>query len=334
MKAIVRIVVAIVIAGSLLFVAMFVLTRGEHPVPRTVAEDSSIPHVTINGVTFHSESFGAPTRPVVIVIHGGPGWDYRGLLPIQALSDEFYVVFYDQRGTGLSPRVDPGEVSLESSIGDLDSIVNHFGHGGKVRLIGHSWGAMLVSGYLSRHPDKVSHAVLAEPAYLTPELARQSKVRFGPRWDAGFLLRATRVWFESLHSSGSDKDAAGDYFLGQIAPYANPEYYCNASVPNAGSEHWRAGAQAAQAILRSALDASGTFQFNLIDGVDQFPRKVLFLASECNRVIGQNQQMKHAKLYANARVVVIPGSGHAMFGEKPDESIQVVRSYLRSVEGG
>jgi proline iminopeptidase len=333
MKTIVRIVVAIVIAGGLLFVSMFVLTRGEYPVPRTVGEDSSIPHVTISGVTFHSESFGEPSRPVVIVVHGGPGWDYRSLLSLKTLSDEFYVVFYDQRGTGLSPRVDPGEVSLESSIGDLDSLVNHFGHGEKVRLIGHSWGAMLVSGYLSRHPDKVSHAVLAEPAFLTTELARQSKVRFGPRWEAGFLLRATRVWFESLQNSGPYNDAASDYFLGQIAPYANQEYYCNGIVPNAGTEHWRAGAQSAQAILRSALDASGAFQINLVDGVDRFQRRVLFLASECNHLIGYDQQMRHAKLYANATVVVISGSGHAMFGEKPDESIHMVRNYLHSLEG-
>lgn len=332
-KTLVSIGAAIVVTGGLLFAAMFVLTRGAYFIPRTVAEDPSIPHITINGVTFHSEHFGEPTRPVVIVVHGGPGWDYRSLLPIKALSDEFYVVFYDQRGTGLSPRVDPGQLSLESSIDDLDSIVHHFGHGGTVRLIGHSWGAMLVSGYLGRHPDKVSHAVLAEPGFLTSELARQSNVRFGPRWEAGFLLRATRVWFESLHSNGSDKDAASDYFLGQVAPYANPEYYCQGIVPNAGTEHWRAGAQAAQAILRSALDASGNFQINLIDGVDRVKRRVLFLTSECNRLIGQDQQMKQAKFYANGTVVVVPGSGHMMFGEKPDESIHVVRQYLHSLEG-
>jgi proline iminopeptidase len=192
---------------------------------------------------------------------------------------------------------------------------------------------MLVSGYLGRHPDKVSHAVLAEPGFLTAELARQSNVRFGPRWEAGFLLRATRVWFESLHSTGSDKDAAGDYFLGQVAPYANPEYYCQGIVPKAGVEHWRAGAQAAQAILRSALDASGNFQINLVDGVDRVRQRVLFLTSECNHLIGQDQQMKHAKFYANGTVVVVSGSGHMMFGEKPDESIHVVRQYLHSQEG-
>ena len=334
MKKILRFFVVIIGAGGLLFLVMFVLTRGEYSVPKTVTEDPSIPHVTINGVTFHSESFGEPAHPVAIVIHGRPGWDYRSLLPLKALSDEYYVVFYDQRGTGLSPRVDPKELSLASSLGDLDSIVNHFGRGAKVRLIGHSWGAMLVSGYLGRHPEKVSHAVLAavlaEPGYLTTELAQQAKVKFGPRWEVGFWLRTTRAWFESLRASGPDKDAVRDYFLGQVAPYSNPEYFCGGIVPKAGIEHWRVNAQAGQAVLGSALDANGKFQINLTDGVDRFKSPVLFLVSECNRLIGVEHQTKQSKLFPNATVVVIPGSGHAMFGEKPEDSIRAVRSYLRS----
>jgi len=47
---------------------------------------------------------------------------------LKELSDEYYVVFYDQRGSGLSPRVDPAELTLDSSIEDLDRIVEHYGN--------------------------------------------------------------------------------------------------------------------------------------------------------------------------------------------------------------
>src|SRR6185503_2313758 len=99
-------------------------------------QDSSIPHITIDGVTFHAETFGDPANPVVIVLHGGPGSDYRSLLPLQALSDQYFVVFFDQRGTGLSPRVNPEEITIASAIADLDSIVAYYGKGRKVNLVG------------------------------------------------------------------------------------------------------------------------------------------------------------------------------------------------------
>lgn len=330
LKKIVKALLGAIGALGALFILMFMLTIGEYPVPMTVTDDPSVPHVTINGVVFHAETFGDSANPVVIVVHGGPGWDYRSLLPLKNLSDEFFVVFYDQRGTGLSARVDPNQLTLESALLDMDSIVDYFANGKKVNLIGHSWGAMLVSGYVGKHPEKISHAVLAEPGFLTTEMMREAGIRFGPRWESGFLLRATKAWFQSLHINETDKHAASDYFMGQVAPYANPEYYCNGIVPEIGAMHWRVGSQAMQAVLRSAMDSHGHIDINLIEGVNRFKDPVLFLVSECNSLIGKSHQLKQAKFFPNAKLVVIKGSGHMMFGERPDESITIVREYLNT----
>ena len=94
----------IVVGLAALFGLLYLLTMGDYPVAETVAQDPSIPHMTIDGVTFHAETFGDPASPVVITIHGGPGGDYRSILPLQALSDQFFVVFFDQRGTGFLPE--------------------------------------------------------------------------------------------------------------------------------------------------------------------------------------------------------------------------------------
>ena len=118
--------------------------------------------------------------------------------------------------------------------------------------------------------------------------------------------------------------------MGQVAPYANPEYYCNNIVPEAGVLHWRAGVQVMQAILHSAMDDKGDFHINLTEGIGSFISPVLFLTSECNRLIGKRHQEKQAKFFPNVRVAVIEGSGHSMFGERPAESISVVREYLKS----
>ncbi len=310
------------------FLLLYLLTMGEYPVARTVSQQPDIPHVEIDGIVFHAESFGDPSKPVVIVIHGGPGWDYRSLLPIKALADKYHVVFYDQRGTGLSPRVGAEELSLELSIHDLNLIVDYFGKGQKVNLIGHSWGAMLASAYLAQQPHKVTRAVLAEPGFLTTEMAEKAGIVFGPKLDVGFLLHATKVWFQTLHIDGPDEEAPSDYFLGHVAPYANPEYYCEGVVPAVGVEHWRVGSRAMFSVLSARIDAEGKIDIDLRDGVENFKGRVLFLASECNTKLGAEHQKKQMQYFPSAELAVVAGSGHMMFGEKPEESIEIVRAFL------
>ena len=57
------------------------------------------------------------------------------------------MVFYDQRGTGLSKRVPALDITVDQFIDDLDAFVDHFGNGKPATLVGHSWGAMLTSAY-------------------------------------------------------------------------------------------------------------------------------------------------------------------------------------------
>src|SRR6185369_173405 len=70
-------------------------------VPKTVDQDGSLPSIAVNGIRLHAEAFGNPTDPLVIVLHAGPGGDYRSLMNCKDLVAQGYrTVFYDQRGTG------------------------------------------------------------------------------------------------------------------------------------------------------------------------------------------------------------------------------------------
>jgi proline iminopeptidase len=101
----------------------------------------------------------------VIVLHGGPDFDHRYLLPeMDRLADSLRLIYYDQRGRGRSgDGVRPEDVTLESEMGDLDTVRRHFGLG-SVAILGHSWGTVLALEYAIRHPDRVSHLILMNPA--------------------------------------------------------------------------------------------------------------------------------------------------------------------------
>src|SRR5688572_22214310 len=162
-------------------------------VPRTVAEDASLPAIEMNGSRFHLETLGDPANPVIIFLHGGPGGDYRGLLRMAEahngyrLADHYFLVFWDQRGSGLSRRESKQQLTLDVYSADLDSLAARDSPGRPVYLIGHSWGGMYATQYINEHPDRVAGAVLIEPGPLdgvTFEALEDDlfDIRFGAEW--------------------------------------------------------------------------------------------------------------------------------------------------------
>ena len=312
------------------FVAAYLFASGDYQVAATAEHDPSIPTVTLAGVTFHAETFGNPDNQAVIVVHGGPGGDYRYLLALRALADEYFVVFYDQRGTGLSPRVNPKEVTVEASIEDLDNIIQHYSPDRPVYLIGHSWGAMLSTGYLARYPNKASKAVIAEPAGYTHEALEAFFNATAPQVSPASVFKAGRAFFQSLHVRGPDPQARWDYFgvnAGSSESYA--KYYCGGKREGYNFPYWRWGILAAQNLASSSRE-NGIFKDGLLtDGLENYPNKVLLVASECNEITGRALQEENLAFFPNAELVVIPNTGHEMFTQDPETSLKVIRKYFR-----
>ena len=82
-------------------------------VPPTVDDDPSLPAVEVGGTLLRAETRGEDSDPLLVLLHGGPGADYDGLLRLAAAADDgWQVLVYDQRGGGRSRRHDPGSVSF------------------------------------------------------------------------------------------------------------------------------------------------------------------------------------------------------------------------------
>jgi proline iminopeptidase len=119
--------------------------------------------ITVPGTTLYARSIGQ--GPPVIVLHGGPDFDHSYLLPdLDQFQDLARLIYYDQRGRGLSAAgVQPQDVTLATDVGDLDRVRQHYGFR-TAALLGHSWGALLALEFALRHPTRVSHLILMNPA--------------------------------------------------------------------------------------------------------------------------------------------------------------------------
>ena len=330
------VVIPVILLSLLIVVAvvgLIVSSRVPYSVLKTVEDDLTLPRLVLNdGTILHGETHGDPTKPTLMVVHGGPGWDYRALLPLAGLSDEYLVVFYDQRGTGLSPRVDDDELRFDQYLADLDALVDQFSPGRQVNLLGHSFGGMLVSGYVSQYPDKVAGVVLAGSGPLTTQMANHPNFKFpvGSR----FILFAAGTWIESQFYSGIGTHRKQDYFLGKILgayegnghPWAG--YVCGREITEELSPHWRAGSRAMSRLSKTYPKDRAGLQFSVVEEVDRFETEVLFLAGSCDAILGPVIQAEQEGYFPNARLAVIENAGHEMFLDNPAASLAAVRAYL------
>lgn len=333
LKVIGKILLGLLVVLLIFSGVMYFTTDAASAIPKTVAGDKTIPHIEIDNVVFHAETFGHNSNETVIVVHGGPGNDYRYLLPLKELSDNYFVVFYDQRGTGLSPRVDAEEHSLENSLTDLANIIDYYAADKKVNIIGHSWGAMLASGYIAKNPDRVEKVVLAEPGMLTSEKAQEYLQKFKIKFNWNAIKSMTLIVFESLHLRKVDKQARIDYIFSKIGSLdidGNPmrKYFCEERVANGYFPFWRFSGVASQSIMKKGMDKDGNMQIDLVTGLEDYANKVLFVVGECNTLVGKEFQKGHMKYFNKAEMHVIKGAGHTMFGEKPDESLSIILKYF------
>lgn len=106
-------------------------------------------------------------NPVIVFLHGGPSSpeSYVNYTWVDDLLDDYTVVDWDQRGCGRSYvhniKIDPqnSTATYEQALLDLDDLVdyalNRFQRK-QVIIVSHSYGTILASNYMERHPEKVS----------------------------------------------------------------------------------------------------------------------------------------------------------------------------------
>ncbi len=322
--------IVISVIASLTVAALMPFIAGCIHMPQTTALDASLPRTVINGYPFHTEVYGGENLPVVIVLHGGPGGDFTYLRPLKALADEYRVIFYDQRGTGLSARESTDRHTFDLFVEDLDALVDYYGNGRPVRLIGHSFGGMLVTVYISRHGEKVSHAAVAEPGILTPE----AHTAFLARWNGSMTLwskaKAVPYFIAALFVRREDGHETKDYIMTKMLGSGNnPLYQCEGSAAPAESAFRRAGSASLESML-PYMNGEKPWHFNLTAGVERYSGKLLMLSGECSFIGYDFQERYHrASLPAAARHVLMKKTGHDMVSERPEETVALLREFLR-----
>lgn len=296
-------------------------------VPRTVVDDPTLPSITINGARLHSEAFGPQDSAMLVVIHGGPGGDYRYMLNSRAFAEQGYrVVFYDQRGCGLSERFPKSSFSIEIMMEDLAGVIDHYrtSTDQKVFLFGHSWGAMLATAYVNENPGKIDGLILGEPGGLV----WQDVVDYVNRWRKVRLTSETLndlVFLDEIITARQPQQDILDYKSGLFAIHEYSLVGDEDVVP-----FWRNGFNCNEALTDLGYELEPDWTTSLY----RYTTRVLFMYSQNNTAYGAAWAQRVSSPYPDVQLFEVKDAGHdfTAFDRGWNNAYPVILDYLNSMK--
>ena len=303
-----------------------------HLMPPTADADKRIQSIPIQVAghrrLIHYRTWGDPNNPAVFVLHGSLS-DCRGYLGLSELAnDGFYIVMWDQRGNGLSERISGEEYTEESIVAEIDAVIDYFSSGQQqIRLIGHSFGGMYASLYLSARPDRVMQAALIEPGGLNGRIFTETYSRiininlFDPKLNS--------LFWQSEQLAPFDHESADYRALMILQNGKQTNYHRDPNNPTKWPV-WRPGGWVD--VWRSrilGLDVNtNTFAFDFARGAASYPGTVLFIGGDYSALGADYQREFNAPLFHNAKVVEIPGTGHRLIVEDLQAVLGALRTFF------
>ncbi|MBX3155851.1 MAG: alpha/beta hydrolase [Deltaproteobacteria bacterium] len=133
---------------------------------------------------FHALSFGNPSAPPLLWLHGFPDHPPTAVDVLERLGRTHRVVAPWLRGYAPSPLA--GELDLQSLANDVLAMIEAIG--GPVDLVGHDWGAAIVYAVCALRPDRVRRAAtLALPHPLSFLHSLRSPAQLRRSWYMGLF---------------------------------------------------------------------------------------------------------------------------------------------------
>lgn len=253
---------------------------------------------------------GSGTGPPVVLVHGATAdhttWRTSGPL----LATRHRLAEVDRRGRGASGDGPPGApYSIEREYDDLVAVAGELVRegGGRVDVVGHSYGGRIALGAALR-TDDIGRVVCYEGAPPAPGAGYQGE-------DAGVLRRV-----EALVAAG-DRDGALATFMGEIVGMPADELAAFRADPI-----WPRRAAAVDTTVRELrAEVEPAAGLEALGRVRQPVLQILGGASAAPFVVAT--RALHARL-RNGRLVTIEGARHAAHHTHPAEFVAAVEAFL------
>jgi len=261
--------------------------------------------------------------PTLVCHPGGPGFSSMYFGDLAGLGDELELVLLEPRGTGGSdPAPDSGQYAIADYASDVEELREHLGLE-QLLLFGHSHGGVVAVEYAASHPDRVERLILASTlARNGPEQAAAMEQAVESRKDEPWHPDAVDALQSELQGEFTDGRE-----LMELARRMMPLYYADY-----GEREQRHVASLAGDSL--CVDATRLWEQEIWEHFDLRPllpsltMPTLVIAGDQDFITGPVCAAELSEGIPAPETVLLPGTGHMVFVEAPEQFREAVLGFL------
>jgi proline-specific peptidase len=256
-------------------------------------------------------------RPVLLGLHGGPGFDGTKLrYTLEPLADTAQVVVPDQRGQGRSDRGEPGDWNLATWAADVKAFCDALGIE-KPIVFGISFGGAVAQKYAATYPEHSAGLILTSTSARLPsgdELVERFRELGGD---------------EAAEVARRDIEEPSEQTLAEWQRVCEPFYSRN---PNPDPGLARAVAAAIRVPEVNVHFMSGEAKsLDLRGELGRIACPTLVLAGAHDPLLPRHLCDELAAGIPNARLEVLEDASHDVFADDPETTYRCLREFVAAV---
>jgi pimeloyl-ACP methyl ester carboxylesterase len=274
-------------------------------------------YVDANGLRLHAVVGGE--GPPLLLVHGWPQTWYQWRLVMPALARDFTVVAVDQRGIGLSDKPQSG-YDADTQAKDMIALMEALGHK-RFALVGFDTGMPIGYALAADHPDRLERLVVGESPLLgvSPPL---------PLIVPGPINK--RLWHIPFNRLDADVNEA--LVRGREDVYFGAEFAASAGTPLPDHivKYYVDGLSSSPDALRGSFGSYRAIDAGIERNQDRKTRRLTLpvLAVGGEKSIGEGVARTMRLVADNVQTAIIPGSGHWVAEEAPDQLLAALTPFL------
>lgn len=254
-------------------------------------------------------------RPVLFLLHGGPGGDHVGFKGShKSLTDVAQLVYVDHRGCGRSATGPAESYTMDNNIDDLDALRAHLGLE-RISVLGSSYGGMVAQGYAIKYPERVANLVLVStaPSYrFLADAQRIVKERGTPEQ----VRVCERLWAGTFESFEQLRE-----YYELMAPLYSTTFKAEEFEPS-----YRRGTRSFIALNQGFGGFLRTYDY--IEQLSQICCPTLVVCGVHDWICPPNHSQLIAELIPRAQLKIFANSSHSVASDETAAYLQAVKGFL------
>lgn len=288
--------------------------------------------------------FGSPSDPPVVFLHGGPGssaYSFETTAAEALAARGNYVVTFDQRGGGRSPKGTAADYSFAKATKDVDDVIQSL-HLVNPVLLGHSFGGALAVKFLDLHPGVARGAVIVSSPVDFPDSYANIHDRCIDLYRKTFAFGKVAE-MQALHKRMFPKGLTPPYSFAGEDVAATMEsafdcllYFSSSPTLDAAATWAKLLADPQSSLVTSVVPEVGAgYQANdQLGYVDLGPLytkhkdRLYVVQGADDGLYSEKEKSRAAQLVGTSHYTRIAEAGHDSFIDRPDEIMLTIASRL------